>query len=188
MKDSDDCQSTRERTLRGARLLLPFSPCMSHFRFTLFFTRPAYRRGRYALVLVMPARLHNAISGILAGRILGFGIATFLLWHLPAHPVMFLVLFLVVFTDGLLSTWHTSCLVTPLFTAACHDVPIPLISLWLLVFVVWFCVSCCCVCFGFCFVCGCVLVFFFASVEQHHTALAQRAQEASYSIGFTCSN
>ena len=52
----------------------------------LFFTRPAYRCGRCALVPVMPARPHNAISGILAGRIPGFGIVTFLLWHPTAHP------------------------------------------------------------------------------------------------------
>ena len=41
---------------------------MSHCRFTpIFFTRPAYRRDRCALVLVMPARPRIAISGILAG-------------------------------------------------------------------------------------------------------------------------
>ena len=57
------------------------------------FTRPAYRLGRHAMVPVMPARLHHAISGILAGRILGFGM-TFLLWHPTAHLVIFVVLFL----------------------------------------------------------------------------------------------
>ena len=110
---------------------------MSHCRFTpIFFTRLAYRRGRCALVLVMPARPRIAISGILAGGILGFGIATFLLWHQLAHPVLFLVLLLLFPTDGLLGTWHTSCLVTPLFTAACYDASIPLISSWCLVFAV----------------------------------------------------
>ena len=39
----------------------------------------AYRGVRCALVLVMPARLRDAISGILAGGIPGFGTATFLL-------------------------------------------------------------------------------------------------------------
>ena len=43
------------------------------------FTRPAYRCDRCALVLVMPARPRSAISGILAGGIPGFCIATFLL-------------------------------------------------------------------------------------------------------------
>ena len=38
------------------------------------------------------------------------------------------------------------------------------------------------------FRCGCWLVFFGTSVERHHTALALRAQEAYYSIGFTYSN
>ena len=70
----DDRQSTHERTLRGGRLCRDFlfSLGMSHLRFTLFFTRPACRRGRSALVLVMPARPHNAISGILAGGDPGF--------------------------------------------------------------------------------------------------------------------
>ena len=92
--------------------------------------------------------------------ILGFGIATFLLWHQSAHPVLFLVFLLLFPTDGLLGTWHTSCLVTPLFTAACYDASIPLISSWCLVFVV-FCllvfVACVCSCFA---VCGCWLAFF----------------------------
>ena len=39
----------------------------------------AYRGDRYASVLVMPERLRDAISGILAGGIPGFDIATFLL-------------------------------------------------------------------------------------------------------------
>ena len=38
----------------------------------------AYRGDRYASVLIMPARLRDAISGILAGGIPGFGTATFL--------------------------------------------------------------------------------------------------------------
>ena len=42
--------------------------------------------------------------------------------------MLFLVLFLLFTTDGLLGTWHTSCLVTPLFTAACYDDSILLIS------------------------------------------------------------
>ena len=44
---------------------------------THLFTRPAYRCDRCALVLVMPVRPRFAISGILAGRILGFCIANF---------------------------------------------------------------------------------------------------------------
>ena len=82
---NDDCQSTYERTLRGLRccccllftlyVSLPF-----HFRFTLIFSHClAYRGDRCALVLVMPTRLRDAISGILAGGIPGFGTATFLL-------------------------------------------------------------------------------------------------------------
>ena len=62
--------------------------------------------------------------------ILGFDIATFLLWHQSAHPVLFLGFLLLFPTDGLLGTWHTSCLVTPLFTAAWYDASIPLISSW----------------------------------------------------------
>ena len=44
-----------------------FTQYVSLSFYPLFFTRPAYRRGRCALVQVMPARPHNAISGILAG-------------------------------------------------------------------------------------------------------------------------
>ena len=49
----------------------------------------AYRGVRCALVLVMPARLRDAISGILAGGIPGFGIATFCLLSTLGHLVMF---------------------------------------------------------------------------------------------------
>ena len=45
----------------------------------IFSHSSAYRGDRCALVLVMPARLRDVISGILAGGILGFGTATFLL-------------------------------------------------------------------------------------------------------------
>ena len=38
------------------------------------------------------------------------------------------------------------------------------------------------------FVCGWCLPPFSTPVELHHTAMALRAQEAFYSIGFTCSN
>ena len=85
VKFYDDCQSTHERTLRGGRaLLLPpsNSVCLTFVSLTFhthLFTRMAYRYGRCALVLVMPARPRFAISGILAGGIPGFGIATFLL-------------------------------------------------------------------------------------------------------------
>ena len=56
----------------------------THFRLTFvsppyFFSLcSAYRGDRYASVLIMPARLRDAISGILAGGIPGFGTATFL--------------------------------------------------------------------------------------------------------------
>ena len=69
---------------------------MSHFRFTFvspprFSHSSAYRDDRYALVLVMPARLRDAISGILAGGIPGFGTTTFLVfaWHLPVILLSF---------------------------------------------------------------------------------------------------
>ena len=173
----DDCQSTHERTLRGGRLFCHFSLCMSHHSFTFFFTRPAYRLGRCAMVPVMPARLHHAISGILAGRILGFGMVTLLLWHPTAHPVIFVVSFVLCLTDGLLGTGHTSCLVTPLFTAARYDVYIPLIAsplvFWcffvLCLFGCWSLVFCLCV------VVLLVCVLFWGlmlttSVVRHHTA------------------
>ena len=55
---------------------------MSHLRFTFgspsyLFTQLGNQGDRCALVLVMPARLRDAISGILAGGIPGFGTAFF---------------------------------------------------------------------------------------------------------------
>ena len=117
----------------------------------LFFTRPAYRRGRCALVPVMPARPHNAISGILAGRIPGFGIVTFLLWHPTAHPCDVFGLFLSV-SNGWPARYMAHKL--PLlhyFSLRCdHDVlNIPLIASS---FCVWLC------CCSFLFVCGWLLL------------------------------
>ena len=54
--------------------------------------------------------------------------------------------------DGLLGTWHTRCLVTPLFTAACYDVFIPLIFSSL-------CGCFCCFCFICCLLLVCVVSF-----------------------------
>ena len=81
----DDRQSTHERTLRGGRTLLLsrfHSVCLTFVSRSFhphLFTRPAYRCDRCALVPIMPARPRFAISGILAGGIPGFCIATFLL-------------------------------------------------------------------------------------------------------------
>ena len=74
-------------------LLWPFhSVCLTSVSLSFhphFFSQcSAYRGVRCALVLVMPARLRDAISGILAGGIPGFGITTFLLGTL-GHLVMF---------------------------------------------------------------------------------------------------
>ena len=49
------------------------------FHHLIFSLCSAYRGDRYASVLIMPARLRDPISGILAGGIPGFGTATFLL-------------------------------------------------------------------------------------------------------------
>ena len=63
-----------------------------------------------------------------------------------------------VLTDGLLGTWHTSCLVIPIFTAARYDVYIPLVAspvgflvvcCLLVLFCCWFLFGWCV--FGFCF-------------------------------------
>ena len=81
----DDRQRTHEDSERPLDIAaVSFSLGMSHFRFTLvspprFSHGSAYRGDRCASVLVMPARLRDAISGILAGGIPGFGTTTFLL-------------------------------------------------------------------------------------------------------------
>ena len=87
---------------------------MSHFRFTLvspprFSHSSAYRGDRCASVLVMPARLRDAISGILAGGIPGFGTTTFLLG--TSRSSCFVLALCCCFKDDLLRTGHTSCLV-----------------------------------------------------------------------------
>ena len=89
-------------------------------------------------------------SQLMAGGILGFGIATFLLWHLSAHPVMFFG-FLLVVSNGWPARYeahklpgHTT------FHRECYDAPIPLISAWWLLFrlfsfaclFLWLCVFC----------------------------------------------
>ena len=59
----------------------------------------------------MPARLRDAISGILAGGILGFGTTTFLFaWH--RSVILFNLALCCCFKDDPLWTGHTSCLVT----------------------------------------------------------------------------
>ena len=75
-------------------LLYPFhSVCLTFVSLSvhphIFSHSSAYRGDRCALVLVMPARLRDAISGILAGGIPGFGTATFFAWHLPVIFYMF---------------------------------------------------------------------------------------------------
>ena len=128
---------------------------MSHFRFTLvspprFSHSSVYRDDRYALVLVMPARLRDAISGILPGGIPGFGTTIFCLFLLGTSRSSCLVLALCgCFKDDPLRTGHTSCLV---ITSHCrHGI---LHSNCDVLFL--------CLGFGvFWFVCFCFLVFVF---------------------------
>ena len=75
----------------------------------IFSHSSAYRGDRCALVLVMPARLRDAISGILAGGILGFGTATFLLG--TSRSSLKCLALSCCFKDDLLRTGHISCLV-----------------------------------------------------------------------------
>ena len=130
----------------------------------------------------MPARPHNAISGILAGGILGFGIVTFFLWHLSAHPVLFLV-----------SCCFQRMACSVLGTQAALSQHFSLRRIMILhstdsFFVVGFCFLFVCCSFFFVVacvfcsvaVCGFCLVLCFSSVERHHTTLARRAQEAYY--------
>ena len=177
----DDRQSTHEKTLRGGLFLTLFSLRMSHHSFTIFFTRPAYRLGRYASVLVMPARPHNAISGILAGGILGFGIATFLLWHQSAHPVM--SLFACCFRRMACSVLGTQVALSHHFSPR-RVMMLPfhwfLLGVWLFWFVFWLFLVLLLV-FVF-FVCGCCSAFLYSSVERHHTSLALRTQEAATAL------
>ena len=146
-----------------------FSLCMSHCRFTLvFLTRPVYRRGRCALVLVMPARPRIAISGILAG---GSRVSTLRLFYLaPVGRWCFWFCPSVALMDGLLGTRHTSCLVIALFTSSSwcfHSTDScfcgSLCGLFL--FAGSFCGLVC-----FCCVWSCFLFFLVFSVEWHHTA------------------
>ena len=100
---------------------------MSHHSFTFFFTRPAYRLGRCAMVPVMPAASpcnlrdpgwedpgfrHGDFFALApngpSGDFCGFFLALSYGW-----PARYLA---------------PSCLVTPLFTAARYDVYIPLIA------------------------------------------------------------
>ena len=69
----------------------------------------SYRDDRCASVLVMPARLRDAISGILAGGIPGFGTTTFLLG--TSRSSCLVLALCCCFKDDLLRTGHTSCLV-----------------------------------------------------------------------------
>ena len=123
----------------------------------------------------MPARPRIAISGILAGGIPGFGIATFCLAPVgPSGDVFVLVLLLLQWmacsVRGTQAAWSLR------FSPVVHDAFIPLF----LVFVVfgWFVfVFCVWVLFG---------LFFFSGIASY--SLALRLQEAGYSISFICSN
>ena len=75
----------------------------------IFSHSSAYRGDRCALVLVMPVRLRDAISGILAGGIPGFGTATFLLG--TSRSSLKCLALNCCFKDDLLRTGHISCLV-----------------------------------------------------------------------------
>ena len=164
----DDRQSTHERTLRGGRtLLLSFSLCMSHFRFTVVshssFHSPSISIRSMWMVLVMPARPRFAISGILAGGIPGFGIATFLLgtsrfilWCCWLCPSVFTI-------DDLLRTGHTSCLFITFQFLMLHSTD----WFWCFVFLCWLVLFL----FGSCSVLSVfALVFACPALEWHHTA------------------
>ena len=72
----------------------------------------------------------------------------------PIGPSGVVFGFLLFPTDGLLGTWHTSCLVTALFTAAYYDASFHrfLLGGWFLLFCLFvgFVCFCGCVCFLFC--------------------------------------
>ena len=126
---------------------------------------------------------------ILAGGILGFGIATFLLWHQSAHPVMFFFVFLLLFpTGGLLGTWHTSCLASLLFTAAFYDASIPPFSSRWLFFICLVCLFLWlgCFCLSVCLV-WLVGLFLYTSGMSSYS-FSTTSTGSYYSIGFTCSN
>ena len=116
----------------------------------------AYRGDRCALVLVMPARLRDAISGILAGGIPGFGTTTFLLG--TSRSSLLCLAFSCCFNDDLLRTGHISCLVITFHR--CYGYVIPLRDVLVLVvflfvlflcgFVAWLCWFGCCVFFSRC--------------------------------------
>ena len=160
---------------------------MSHFRFTLvspprFLHSSAYRGDRCASVLVMPARLRDAISGILAGGIPGFGTTTFLLG--TSRSSCLVLALCCCFKDDLLRTGHTSCLV---ITSHCRH--------WtyhsncdFLFFVFGFGVSCClfwpCWCVFVLF--GRLLVLFLSWNGIINTCTTN--QVAFHSIGSTCNN
>ena len=112
----DDCQSTHERTLDTVDLHW-CSLCLHGLRF--------------------------GMSGILAGGIPGFGIATFLLstWGSSREVDGLSLCFIM---DDLLRTRHTSCLVITfqvVFDASFHGLVVVwfcLFWLWLVLLVVWF--------------------------------------------------
>ena len=118
----------------------------------------------------MPARLHSAISGILAGGIPGFGTVIFLLWHPTAYPCD--VLFAFVDTNG----WPARYMAHKLpslhhFSLRC-DVDVSIHStdgfLSLVVFVfVAFCL-CCLFCFWLllCLLLGFLFALFFGLFHQ----------------------
>ena len=122
----------------------------------------------------MPARPQNAISGMLAGGIPGFGIVSFLLWHPTAHPCDVFV-FLCCLLWMACSEYGTQAAISsPRFTAVQVDVfNIPLMAflcgfgfLWLFAVVCFWLLL---VCFGGAF---CLVVFCLnhqGTHARHHT-------------------
>ena len=126
----------------------------------------AYRGDRCALVFVMPARLRDAIAGILAGGIPGFGTTTFLLG--TSRSSLLCLAFSCCFNDDLLKTGHTGCLVITFHR--CYGYVIPLRDVLVLVVFLCFCLFC----FFVVLLLGCVglaAVFSFLDMEWNHINL-----------------
>ena len=105
----------------------------------------------------MPARLRDAISGILAGGIPGFGTATFLLG--TSRSSLICLALNCCFKDDLLRTGHISCLVIT-FHRCFLDMSFHFVMFWFL----WcFCAFLCCFFVVLLLACvGLVAVFFFS--------------------------
>ena len=144
----DDRQSTYERTLRGGRtLLLSFSLCMSHSRFTVvshsFFHTPGISMRSMCI-----GACHACTASLCDLRDPGWGDPgfrhrDFFAWHPKVHPVTLWPCPFVFTMDDLLRTGHTSCLVITFqidFDADSTD----WFGAW------WVCVVWFCFCFGLC--------------------------------------